>query len=282
MLHQTSSLSPSNVDDYLSLVQSIADYVQGSSDLTPRLVVIADYPFRSMISEIETVCKIPYRDIPGFASFPDEELGESLIVGRLQSHPVYILIKKPALKGSKLPAGVAMLVRAMALLRVNTMVCLATSQSVTEELATGDIGLLVDHVNMTGANPLIGFNVDTWGPRFPDMTEPYDIALRTQALNAASTMDVPLFPAVYAGIHESSQERGKDSGFFKNIGVDCVGNSLVHEVILARHMNVRVLAFSVIQHTYGHSPVGGVGEKAAEKLKGASLHIGRLLEVIDF
>jgi len=106
--------------------------------------------------------------------------------------------------------------------------------------------LLTDHINLQGANPLTGPNADEWGPRFPDMSEPYDRALRDVAERAALARAIKLQQGVYVAVVGPNLETPAEYRFLRGIGADAVGMSTVPEVIVARHMGMRCLAISVI------------------------------------
>jgi purine-nucleoside phosphorylase len=106
--------------------------------------------------------------------------------------------------------------------------------------------LVSDHINLQGSNPLIGPNVDEWGPRFPDMSEAYDAGLRASARRVAAEAGIDLREGVYAAVPGPLLETPAEYRWLRRIGADAVGMSTVPEVIVARHMGVRCLAISVI------------------------------------
>jgi purine-nucleoside phosphorylase len=110
----------------------------------------------------------------------------------------------------------------------------------------GDVMLITDHINLQGANPLEGPNVEEWGPRFPDMSEPYDREFQDIAERSALEMGLRLVQGVYVAVVGPNLETRAEYRFLRGIGADVVGMSTVPEVIVARHMGLRVLAFSVI------------------------------------
>ena len=106
--------------------------------------------------------------------------------------------------------------------------------------------LVTDHINLQGVNPLAGPNVDDWGPRFPDMSEPYDVGLREAAERVALENAIKLHQGVYVAVVGPNLETRAEYRFLRQIGADVVGMSTVPEVIVARHMNLCVMAVSVI------------------------------------
>jgi purine-nucleoside phosphorylase len=112
----------------------------------------------------------------------------------------------------------------------------------------GDLMLITDHLNLTGANPLVGPNVAEWGERFPDMSEPYSRELRELAQRVASERGIPLREGVYAGLAGPSYETPAEIRMLRTLGADAVGMSTIPEVIVANHMGVQVLGISCISN----------------------------------
>jgi purine-nucleoside phosphorylase len=116
---------------------------------------------------------------------------------------------------------------------------------IRDDLAAGDLMMISDHINLTGQSPLIGVE-DPRGPRFPDMTEAYDVALRTLGRDAAEELNLDLREGVYAGVLGPSYETPAEIRMLRAIGADAVGMSTVLEVIALRKLGVRVAAISAI------------------------------------
>jgi purine-nucleoside phosphorylase len=127
---------------------------------------------------------------------------------------------------------------------------------VTPQFRRGDLMLLTDHINFQGQNPLVGPNVDDWGPRFPDMTEPYDPALRRTINDAAREDGISLRKGIYLALLGPNEETSAEHRMARRLGADAVGTGVVPEVIAARHMDVRVLALTILteQHLTGDGP----------------------------
>ncbi|MEJ2220358.1 MAG: purine-nucleoside phosphorylase [Desulfobacterales bacterium] len=140
-----------------------------------------------------------------------------------------------------------------------------------------DIMLIADHINLTGTNPLIGPNVDSWGIRFPDMTRAYDDALIAEAGRIAEAAGASLQKGIYAGLTGPSLETPSEVKFLQAIGAEAVGFSTVHEVIVAVHGGLRVLGLSTITNVHNpDDPVPATVEEIIAVAKGAT----PLLEII--
>ena len=137
-------------------------------------------------------------------------------------------------------------VRVLAALGVETLLISNAAGGMNPLYRRGDLMLVTDHINLQGVNPLTGPNVDAWGPRFPDMSEPYDRGLRDVAEAAALERGVPLRQGVYVAVVGPNLETRAEYRFLRQIGADVVGMSTVPEVIVARHQKLRVLAMSVV------------------------------------
>ena len=137
-------------------------------------------------------------------------------------------------------------VRVMQLLGVSTLILSNASGGINPLFDVGDIMVITDHINLTGNNPLIGPNIDEWGPRFPDMSQVYDPALIAVAQEAALEDHVRVQKGVYVGLPGPSLETGAEIRFLRIIGADAVGLSTIPEVIAAVHGGMAVLGLSVI------------------------------------
>jgi purine-nucleoside phosphorylase len=139
-------------------------------------------------------------------------------------------------------------VRVMAGLGVKTLIVTNAAGGLNPEFRAGDLMLISDHLNLIGDNPLVGDNVDAWGPRFPDMSQVYDRRLREQTEAMARRLGIGLRPGVYVAVKGPSLETPAETRFLRQIGADAVGMSTVPEVIAAVHAGLRVLGISVISN----------------------------------
>ena len=143
-------------------------------------------------------------------------------------------------------AQVTLPVRVLGELGVETLLISNAAGGMNPLYRRGDLMLVTDHINFQGVNPLSGPNVDAWGPRFPDMSEPYDRALRDAAEAAALDRGLRLQQGVYVAVVGPNLETRAEYRFLRTIGADVVGMSTVPEVIVARHHGLRCLAISVV------------------------------------
>jgi purine-nucleoside phosphorylase len=160
-------------------------------------------------------------------------------------------------EGYDLPT-VVFATRVMARLGVRYLILTNAAGGINPALTQGALMIIDDHINLMGANPLIGPNDDRLGPRFPDMSEVYSARLRRIADDAARARGVPVSHGVYVAVPGPSYETPAEIRFFRQMGVDAIGMSTVPEAIAARHMGVEVLGISCITNAaaaVGHHPI---------------------------
>ena len=177
---------------------------------------------------------------------PGADEGLTLAVGALNDTPVVVLDGGLSLADGYAPREVVFPIRVLAEAGVDTVVFADTAGSLTAEIAPSDLVLITDHINFQGANPLVGPNVDEWGPRFPDMSEPYAPALRRRVEDAATREGVPLRQGVYVAVVGPNRPTRAEARMARSMGGDLMGTRTVPEVIAARHMDLRVGACSVV------------------------------------
>ncbi|MGH9379387.1 MAG: purine-nucleoside phosphorylase [Thermoanaerobaculia bacterium] len=179
------------------------------------------------------------------------------------------------------PSEVVCLIRIAARLGARTLIMTNAAGGIDPERAPGDLVVLRDHLNLTGANPLRGELPLEWGPRFPDMSEAYPQALRRLAREEAGRLAIPLSEGVYAGLAGPAYETPAEVRMLRTLGADLGGMSTVHEVIAATHMGLRCLCFSLVTNRAAglsatpltHEEVLEVGRQAAE-------HVQALLQAL--
>ena len=200
----------------------------------------------ALADEIEVAESVPYSEIPHFALSTVESHEGRLIAGTLRGVPVVAMQGRFHLYEGYSAVEVTLPVRVLAELGVETLLISNAAGGMNPLYRRGDLMLVTDHINFQGANPLIGANVDDWGPRFPDMSEPYDRDLRDVAAAAALERGLALQQGVYLAVVGPNLETRAEYRFLRQIGADVVGMSTVPEVIVARHHGLRCLAISVI------------------------------------
>src|SRR3990170_1700712 len=213
-----------------------------SPALHDRVVGAAD----AVRGEIAVEVEIPYGDIPGFPLSTVETHAGKLLAGRLGGRPVMAMQGRfHRYEGYDLQQ-VTFPVRVLHALGAQTLVVSNACGGMNPLWEPGNLVLLSDHINLLGDNPLIGQNDDRLGPRFPDMSAPYDPELRALARAAALELGIVLREGVYVAVPGPNLETRAEYRMLRNMGADVVGMSTVPEVIVAAHAGMRALGISII------------------------------------
>ena len=173
-----------------------------------------------------------------------------MLAGDMNGCPVIAMQGRFHLYEGYSPFEVTYPIRVMQQLGVKILILSNAAGGLNPEFTPGDIMLITDHINLTGTNPLIGPNEDSWGTRFPDMTRAYDEALIAAAESIAKTAGTPLQKGIYVGLTGPSLETPSEVKFLQTIGAEAVGFSTVQEVIAAVHSDMRVLGLSTITNVH--------------------------------
>ena len=237
---------PSAITEYRAQVDEVAKKIRTVSSTNPSVGIILGTGLGALAEEIDVEHVLEYRELPHFPLSTVETHADRLLLGRLSGVPVYALQGRFHLYEGYTPYQITFPVRVLGSLGVDTMLISNAAGGMNPLFRRGDLMLITDHINLQGANPLIGPNIDSWGPRFPDMSEPYDLELRRLAETSALEQGIKLQQGVYVAVTGPNLETAAEYRFLRAIGADVVGMSTVPEVIVARHMGIKILAFSVV------------------------------------
>jgi purine-nucleoside phosphorylase len=233
-----------NASTYQQAREAAASLVQQNG--SPDVGVILGTGLGHWVERLQDGSSLPYEDMPGFPRSTVESHRGRLVYGISGSVPIWVLQGRFHLYEGYTPEQVCMGVRLLGLLGVRTLLVTNASGAINPQFPTGGVMLITDQINMTGHNPLVGPNVEEWGPRFPDMSRPYDPELGEAALQVASEQGIRLEKGVYAGVLGPNLETPAETRALKRLGADAVGMSTVMETIAARHMGIRVLGLSCL------------------------------------
>jgi purine-nucleoside phosphorylase len=200
----------------------------------------------ALVDEIKIELEINYADIPHFPVSTVESHSGKLIFGTLAGKPVVAMQGRFHYYEGYSMKEITFPIRVMHLLGVKSLLISNACGGMNPQFAKGDILVITDHINLLGDNPLIGANLDDFGPRFPDMSEPYTKRLIDLAESEALSLGFSLRRGVYVAVAGPCLETRAEYRFLKQIGADVVGMSTVPEVIVAVHQGMRVLGLSVI------------------------------------
>ncbi len=246
MTGERSTAGQGTVAREMARLSEAARAVQALWDDTPRVGLVLGTGLRGLADAIECDTEVPYEDLPHFPfpAVPAQQGG--LICGALEDVPVVAMQRRLHRYEGYTLAQVAFPVRVMRLLGTEALVVAAACGAVNPLWAPGDIVVLDDHINLMGDSPLIGPNLDEIGPRFPDMSAPYDPALQELAARVALSQGTALRRGVYAAVVGPQLETRAEYRMLRRMGADVVGMSTVPEVLAARHAGMRVLALAVV------------------------------------
>jgi purine-nucleoside phosphorylase len=227
-------------------VHAAAAVVAGKASVMPAIAIILGTGLGGLAGEIEVAGEIPYGEIPGFPLSTVETHAGKLLLGHLGGRPVVAMQGRfHRYEGYDL-RQVTFPVRVMHALGAGTLIVSNACGGMHPLWAPGDLVLLSDHINLLGDNPLVGRNDDQLGPRFPDMSAPYDSALRELARGTALELGIVLREGIYVAAPGPNLETRAEYRMLRAMGADVVGMSTVPEVIVAVHEGMRVLGISII------------------------------------
>jgi purine-nucleoside phosphorylase len=221
--------------------------------LQPRLALILGSGLGALANEIEQAVAIPYAEIPYFARSTVPGHTGQLIIGKLEQVSVVAMQGRFHFYEGYALDSLTFPVRVMFMLGARLLIVSNAAGGVNPVYRPGDFMLIRDHIalpGLAGANPLIGPNEHRFGPRFPSLAHAYDAELRALARQVASTIpNITLHEGIYTMVAGPSYETSAELRFLRLIGTDAVGMSTVPEVIVARHMGMRVLGLSLITNS---------------------------------
>lgn len=235
------------MDTYKKQVDETVLFLRGKISSPPEVAIMLGTGLGRLSSQVEPEHSIPYDRIPNFPAATVKSHTGNLIFGRLAGKSVALLQGRFHYYEGYSTREITLPIRVMALLGAKVLVVTNAAGGLNPSFVPGTIMLLRDHLNFMGENPLRGPNIAEWGPRFPDLSEPYDLQLIEQARAGAARLLIPnVTTGVYAAIPGPSLETPAETRFLKNCGADGVGMSSVPEVIVAKHAGLKVLGISVI------------------------------------
>lgn len=225
--------------------------------------------------ELASSVEWPFSDIPHIPRARVEGHAGKLSIGMLGGKRTVVLGGRIHFYEGHSPEEVVRPIRLLARLGVETLIVTNAAGAVHPRLDVGDLMLILDHINFMGMNPLRGANLDSIGPRFPDMTEAYDRRLRRLAVESARRRRISLRKGVYAAVAGPSYETPAEVRLLRRLGADAIGMSTVPEVITARHLGLRVLGLSSISNWAAglakkplrHEEVLAIGAKVRLRLR---------------
>jgi purine-nucleoside phosphorylase len=212
----------------------------------PQVGIVLGSGLGNFIEEIEVDKEVPYEEIPNFPVSTVEGHSGKLIFGKLSGKTVVAMAGRFHFYEGYQAQDVVYPIRVMKLLGVETLLLSNAAGGVNPSFQVGDIMIIKDHVSFFTPNPLIGRNIKEFGPRFPDMSEPYKKQLIQKAKDIAAKNNFDVKEGVYVAVTGPTFETRAEYKLLHVLGVDVVGMSTVQEAIVANHMGIHVFAMSVV------------------------------------
>lgn len=258
----------------LQRIKETVDYIKGKVQWEPEIGIVLGTGLGGLVGEIEIEVAIPYEELPNFPVSTVEGHSGKLIFGKLGSKNIVAMQGRFHYYEGYTFQELAIPIRVMKFLGIKTLFVSNACGGVNPNFEIGDLMILDDHVNLLPGNPLLGPNIDELGPRFPDMSEPYDHGLIAKAKEIGELNGIALQTGTYAVVSGPCLETPAEYRYIFNVGADAVGMSTVPEVITARHMGLSVFAMSIITDLgvpgrivkVTHEDVQRVAEEAEPKM----------------
>jgi len=269
-------IAPQQIDD-------AARFIRDRVPHTPKIGLVLGSGLSSLANAVVDATALPFHDIPHWPTSTVAGHSGRLVFGDLEGKAVLVMQGRVHYYEGYGMSQLTMPIRVMRRLGIETVVLTNAAGGLNPNFSAGDLMLIRDHINMlglSGHNPLRGPNDDKIGPRFPDMTTPYDAELRQLARDVASEQGITLQEGVYAYVAGPSYETPAELRFLLTIGADAVGMSTVPSVVVARHGGMSVLGISTITNMATPDPRPGQQTTHEEVLEVGNVVVPKLTRLI--
>jgi purine-nucleoside phosphorylase len=242
--------------DFDLMQEAVARVRERAPNRSPKVGIVLGSGLGAFADRLESRVAIPYEDLPHFPKSSVVGHAGKLVLGEIGGEPVVAMQGRVHYYEGFSASQVVFPIRVLCALGIHTLVVTNAAGGINRELAPGDLMAITDHLNLSGFNPLVGPNDERFGPRFPDMSEPYGRALTRAIVDCGRKLGTPVREGVYAVLSGPSYETPAEIRMLRTLGADAVGMSTVPEVIAARHMGVQVAGVSCITNL-----AAGIGEQ---------------------
>ncbi len=232
--------------DTVQQINEAKAFLESKNIPTSTIAVVLGSGLGKFTAEMEIVMEIPYGDIPHFPVSTVEGHSGKLIFGTVHGKNVVAMAGRFHYYEGYTTQQVVFPIRVLKAIGIETLLLSNAAGGVNPQMGIGELMIITDHISFAIVNPLLGKNIETLGPRFPDMSEPYCKALITKANAIAAQQNIKVMHGVYFGVTGPTFETRAEYKVIHTLGADAVGMSTVQEVIVARHMDMKVFAMSVI------------------------------------
>ncbi len=227
-------------------ILAAAEFIRSRVGMRPTVGLVLGSGLGDYTDTLEDVTRIPYSEIPNFPVPTIAGHAGALVFGRKNGKEVVVMQGRIHYYEGLPQQEITLPIRVLAALGIKTVVLTNACGGVNLNFAPGDLMLISDHINFSGANPLIGQNLDTFGPRFPDMSDLYTASLRAAIRQKVEEAGIPMQEGVYAMYSGPNYETPAEIRMFRTLGADAVGMSTVPEALVAGHCGIQVVGISCI------------------------------------
>lgn len=262
-------------------VQETVNYIKAKTGFTPEYGVILGSGLGSFTDDIQIEFTLPYTEIPNFPVSTVQGHKGALVFGIIGNKKVVAMQGRFHFYEGYDMKQVTFPVRVMKYLGVTKLVVSNASGGVNPNYKVGSIVLIKDHINMMPEHPLRGKNDERFGPRFVNMSEPYNRSMIVKAKEIAQELNIEVHDGVYLGLQGPTFETLAEYKMVKALGADCVGMSTVPEVIVARHMELECFGLSVITDMGDEENIEEVNhEEVLKAAQTAEPHVRNLIKTL--
>jgi len=230
-------------------LQQAVSYIKNISSLIPKTGIVLGTGLSGFGNQMEVLHSIPYTDIPNFPTSTVDSHSGNILIGKIGKNSVVALQGRFHYYEGYSLREIGFPIRVMAALGIKSIILSNAAGGLNPIYQAGDLVLINDHINLLPDNPLRGLHDPSMGTRFPDMLNTYDTSLINQAKVIAQKSQIRHHTGVYAALQGPSLETSAEHRYLRIIGADIVGMSTVPEVIVAKQLNLRILAISVVTNT---------------------------------
>ena len=257
------------MDDQYTLAETAAQFVLERISLRPQIGLVLGSGLGGFADSLTDATRIPYADIPAFPRTTAIGHAGQMVIGNAGTVPVAVMQGRVHLYEGYSAQEVAFPMRVFGRMGIRAVILTNAAGGINLNYQQGALVLIRDHINLQGANPLVGPNDDRFGVRFPDMTHAYEKSYRELAREEAGKLGMTLHEGIYAALLGPSYETPAEINYLRTIGADLVGMSTAFEVIAARHTGIKVLAIScvtnmaagIVDQPLSHQEVMETGER---------------------
>jgi len=265
----------------LQKIQETTDFLVSKLTSAPQIGMITGTGLGGLTEKIEIEFRLSFEEIPNFPRSTTTGHKGTLVMGRLKNRSVMAMEGRSHVYEGYTPQEITFPIRVMSNIGVSHLFISSAAGGLNPLFEPAQLMVVTDHINLTGNNPLIGPNLDDFGPRFPDMAEVYDRSLISLARERALEAGIYLRQGVYVGVTGPSLETPAETRFLRTIGADAVGMSTIFEVIAGVHCGLKILVIVAITNVNLPDSMKKTSlEEVIATAQKAGLHLARLWESI--